>query len=152
MLDLCGDDMLSRRDLFFSLYRALKLRTSFRQPLCAGLGRRQQNPVVRLGPAAGKVNLFLAHPEDLRHPGSGLRDSPPGLRGHGIDGGRIAVILRKVGQHHLQNLRPHRRRGRVIQIDILLFPVHSLLPGQDSRHFKARALRAPSFPSADYPI
>ncbi len=86
-------------------------------------------PVVGLRPARGEVDLRGACADRRRHPLPRLLDRLLCLAGEGIERGGVPEPLREVGEHHLGDLRPHRRRRRMVHID-RSFPLH---PG----HFAA---------------
>ena len=97
MLDLRSNDVLS-----LALVR-----------LCGGL----QGPVVGLAAAGGKIDFLGLGTQGIGNGLSRLGDGLFALTAQAVYRRRIAVMLCKIRQHRLYDLRRRLRRRRIIQIN-----------------------------------
>ena len=100
VFDLCSDDM--------SAFVLITFCSCF------------QRPVIRLRAAVGKVNLVGLCAQRFRDRLASLCNRSLRLCRKFINGRRVAVILRKIREHRLHDLRAHPGGGCVVKINYLL--------------------------------
>jgi len=82
------------------------------------VGRRADGLIVGLGTAGGKIDLAgIVRAQNVRNGFAGALQAGLCVLREGVQAGRIAVVLREIGEHRVQRRLAHRRGGGIVCIN-----------------------------------